>query len=133
MNLSVQAAATIAVVGFAIIAVFQAALAFGAPLGRAAWGGGQSTLPPRLRVGSAIALIVWIVAALIVADRAGLLSLPLPDAVTFWGTWVLVPLLAIGAVMNFASSSPWERFGWGPLALILAALCLWIALNAPAA
>jgi hypothetical protein len=29
--------------------------------------------------------------------------------------------------MNFASSSPWERFLWGPLALLLAALCFVVA------
>jgi hypothetical protein len=29
--------------------------------------------------------------------------------------------------MNFASRSPWERFLWGPVALILAALCLVVA------
>jgi hypothetical protein len=132
MNPSVQAAASIAVVGFAIIAVFQGALALGAPLGRAAWGGGQVTLPDRLRMASAIAVVVWVAAALIVADRGGLLSLPVPDAVTFWATWILVPLLAIAAAMNFASSSPWERFGWAPLALLLSALCLWLSLNAPA-
>ena len=32
-----------------------------------------------------------------------------------------------GALMNFASSSPWERFLWGPLALVLAGLCFVLA------
>ena len=27
---------------------------------------------------------------------------------------MLVVILAIGAFMNFASQSPWERFLWGP-------------------
>jgi hypothetical protein len=32
---------------------------------------------------------------------------------------VLVRPLGLGALMNFASSSPWERFGWGPFTLVL--------------
>ena len=43
------------------------------------------------------------------------------------GTWILVGVLLVGALMNFASSSPWERFLWGPLALVLAVLCFVLA------
>lgn len=46
------APAVVAATGFAAIAVFQVALAAGAPLGRAAWGG---THPEQLPVGSALA------------------------------------------------------------------------------
>jgi hypothetical protein len=41
-------------------------------------------------------------------------------------------VLALGAVLNFASPSSWERFMWGPIALILAGLCLLLALSAAA-
>jgi hypothetical protein len=34
--------------------------------------------------------------------------------------------------MNFASHSKWERFLWAPVALILAVLCLVVALSGPA-
>jgi hypothetical protein len=40
-----------------------------------------------------------------------------------------VVLLPIGAIMNIASSSPYERLGWGPLALVLALLTLVVALS----
>lgn len=43
------------------------------------------------------------------------------------GTWILVGVLAVGALMNFASPSAWERFLWGPFTLILAVLCLLLA------
>lgn len=36
-------------------------------------------------------------------------------------------LLLLGALVNFASSSPSERFGWGPLAMLLAILCVVLA------
>jgi hypothetical protein len=122
-----QAAAGIAAVGFLAIAAFQAALAFGAPLGRAAWGGAHVRLPARLRIASAFATAFWVLAALVVLERAGFETSPLPSAVGRWGTWALVVLLPLGAVMNFASSSRWERFLWGPVALLLAGLCLVVA------
>ena len=50
-----------------------------------------------------------------------------PDVVARWGTWILVVVLAIGAVMNAASSSPWERYLWAPLALVLAVVCFFLA------
>ena len=129
MNNPEQVVAVIAAIGFAIIAIFQAALALGAPLGRAAWGGQYVRLPGRLRVASGVAVAVWLLAAGIVLARGGLEIAALPAIVTSYGTWVLVVLLAVGALVNFASSSPWERFGWGPLALVLAGLCLWITLH----
>jgi hypothetical protein len=122
-----QAAAVIAAVGFMGIAAFQTALALGAPLGRAAWGGTHVRLPTGLRIASVLATAVWVLAALVVLERGGFEASPLPPAVGRWGTWVLVILLPIGAIMNFASSSRWERFLWGPVALLLAGLCLVLA------
>jgi hypothetical protein len=117
----------IAAVGFVAIAVFQAALAFGAPLGRAAWGGTRSHLPPRLRVASGIAVVFWSFAAAVVLARSRVGATFLPDVVARWGTWILVVVSAIGAVMNAASSSPWERYLWAPLALVLAVVCFFLA------
>jgi hypothetical protein len=124
-----ELAALLAAIGFTVIAVFQVVIALGAPLGRAAWGGAHIVLPRNLRVASAVAVVIWVVAALVVLDRAGTSIIDLPDAVTSWGTWALVVVLPIGALMNFASSSPYERFGWGPLALVLAMLTLILALS----
>jgi hypothetical protein len=122
-------AAILAAAGFLVIAVFQFALAVGAPLGRAAWGGANERLPKRLRIGSAVAVAIWLFAALIVLARGGSPVVPLPVTLAEWGIWVLVGLSLVGAIVNFASSSPWERFGWGPLALLLALLCLIVALG----
>ena len=120
-------AAVAAAVGFTALAAFQLALALGAPLGSAAWGGTYDQLPAGLRIASAFAVAVWVLAALIVLRRVGLSILLLPPAIARWGSWVLVGLLPLGALMNFASPSNWERFGWGPVALILAVLCLMVA------
>jgi hypothetical protein len=120
-------AAVAAAAGFLVIAAFQLALAFGAPFGHAAWGGAHERLPGRLRIASAVAVGIWLVASIVVVQRGGLSLVPLPSAVAHWASWILVGLLLLGAIMNFASSSPWERFGWGPLGLILAVLCLIVA------
>ena len=45
------------------LAIFQLALALGAPLGRFAWGGQHRVLPVRLRIGSAIAIVIYAVIA----------------------------------------------------------------------
>ncbi|MGH2572233.1 MAG: hypothetical protein ACRDGU_01890 [Actinomycetota bacterium] len=70
---------------------------------------------------------MWVLAAVVVLRRVGFRISPLRSAIARWGTWILVGLLPLGALMNFASPSSWERFFWGPLALILAVLCLKIA------
>jgi hypothetical protein len=121
--------ALLAAAGFAGIAVFQAALALGAPLGRAAWGGANRVIPPRLRRASAVAAVVWLLAAVLILARAGVLTVSLPSILLVVGAWALVVLSALGALVNLASSSPWERFGWAPYAATLAVLSLVVALS----
>ena len=121
-------AATAAAVGFFGIAAFQVALAVGAPLGRAAWGGGR--IACRRACGSRARARSWfLLAATIVLGRAAIQISPLPPAVLRWGTLILVALLPLGAIMNLASSSPWDRFLWGPLALALALLTFVVAVS----
>lgn len=127
--MTLTAAAAVAAAGFIGIALFQLALALGAPLGRAAWGGANAVLPMPLRRASAVAVVVWLVAAVVVLARAGSLAVPLPPVVLAVGAWVLVLLSAAGALVNLASSSPWERFGWAPYAATLALLSLVVALG----
>ena len=127
----VRIAAVAAAAGFLVQAAFQAAIALGAPLGGASWGGAyDGQLPMNLRIASGVAVGVYMLAALIVMGRGGVQGVPLPYGVLRWGTWALAGLLFVGALANFASSSGWERFGWGPFAMILAVLCLFVALRA---
>ena len=119
-----RALAIAAAVGFAAIACFQAALALGAPLGHAAWGGANAKLATRLRVASLISAGVWVVAILVILGRTGYRASPVQTGVARWATYVLVGLLALSTIMNTASRRKWERFLWGPVALILAVVCL---------
>ncbi|MHA7261813.1 hypothetical protein ACX80W_01280 [Arthrobacter sp. TMN-37] len=116
--------AAAAAAGFSVIAAFQASLALGAPLGEAAFGGASGgRLPPELRAASAVATVVWLLAALTVLARGRQGPVPAGRAIR-WGLRGFIVLLAAGTLLNAASSSPWERFLWAPLALVLLLLCL---------
>ncbi|GAB3002165.1 hypothetical protein [Saccharothrix stipae] len=120
-------AAAAAGAGFVAVSVFQALLAAGVPLGHAAWGGAAAELPTTLRVASGVATVFWLLAAAVVLRRGGHPVRWVPERVARVGTWVLVGLLTAGLLMNLASPSPWERFGWAPVIAVLAALCLVVA------
>ncbi len=121
-------AAVLAAIGFAGLAVFQAALAADAPWGHAAWGGENAELSTAQRSASAVAAVVYLVAVLIVLCRAGVIWRARSHAAVFrWGTWFLAVAMTVGAIPNFASQSRWENFILGPLALVLAALCVVVA------
>jgi hypothetical protein len=122
-------AAALAAIGFVLLAGFQAALALGAPWGKAAWGGAHERLPSRLRIASIFAAAVWLVAALVVLARAGFDRSPFPLTAATWGTWVLFGALVVGTLMNLASRSRLERLIQTPVAAVLAILCLLVALG----
>ena len=42
-------------------------------------------------------------------------------------TWLLTAVLTLAAVANFPAATNWERFGVGPIALVLALLALVVA------
>ena len=124
-------AAVAAVAGFVGVASFQLSLALGAPWGHAAWGGAHAQLSAGLRIGSALSAALLLVAGFIVLGRVGYWTSGVPFGVFRWGTWVLVPAMTLSALGNFASSSRWEKFLMGPVALVLAVLCLVVALDGP--
>jgi hypothetical protein len=97
-------------------------------LGHAAWGGEHAELSTAQRIGSAVAVIVWAAAILIVLGRAGLWARGPRLALVFrWGTWFLAAVSVLAALVNFASQSRLENFIFGPLALVLALLCTLVA------
>jgi hypothetical protein len=125
-----RTAAVLAAIGFAGLAALQAALAAGAPWGHAAWGGEEAHLSAGQRAASAVAAVVYVAATLIVLGRAGIWRAQ-PRAIVFrWGTWLLAVVMLLGALPNFASQSRWENVILGPLALVLAGLCVFVARRA---
>lgn len=113
----------------ALLGVFQLALAAGAPLGRFAWGGGQERLSAPLRIGSLVSILIYAVFAVVVAQRAGLVALlPAPDIASI-GAWVIAGYMALGILMNAISRSKLERLVMTPVALVLFATSLVVALG----
>ena len=113
-----------------ILIAFQLALAVGAPLGAAAWGGqNPGVLPGRLRIASAVvALVVYPMMLAVILAAAGLIGddwLPIdPDV----ACWILAGFFALGAVVNAISRSQPERI-WALVSAVLVACCVLIALG----
>lgn len=112
------------------LALFQLALAAGAPLGGFAWGGGHERLPVKLRIGSLAAIVIYAAFALIVLERAGLVSLLPYASIARIGIWIVIAYLALGVAMNALSRSKPERYTMTPLALTLCVLALVVAIEA---
>lgn len=112
-----------------LLAVFQLLLIGGLPLGRFAWGGQHEVLPTRLRIGSAVSIVLYALFALLVLERAQLTSLIPSATFIFVATWVLTGYFALGVLMNGISRSKPERFLMTPVSLVLAGLCLVVAIG----
>ena len=88
-----------------LLSVLQAALAAGAPLGHLAWGGQHRVLPPPLRVGSALSILVYALMALAVLSKAGVVDV-MPDGVATIGTWAVSAYCLVGIAMNASMIEP---------------------------
>ena len=124
-----QLAALAACAVLACLGIFQGALIIGAPLGRMAWGGRHNVLPTRLRIGSAVSLALYALFGYAALARANMAQPLVSDAVTAVVVWVLAVYFALGVVMNGISRSRPERLIMTPVALVLAALYLVLALG----
>jgi hypothetical protein len=121
-------AALAATVILGALAIFQLALIAGAPIGRFAWGGQHRVLPSKLRIGSAVSVLLYALFAVIILARADVIAL-IPDALARVGIWILTAYFVVGIVMNGISRSKPERNLMTPVCLVLAVLCLLVALS----
>ena len=113
----------------AFLAAFQLALVFGAPLGRFVWGGRSDVLPPRLRRGSIIAVVLYAAFSVILLAASGVLVIPVLGPVGGLLCWMITVYLSFGVVMNALSRSRPERFVMTPVAMILTTCALIVALG----
>jgi hypothetical protein len=121
-------AAVLGILLLAALAVLQVLLVAGAPLGRFAWGGQHAVLPPQLRIGSAVAIVLYVVFAVLVLQGAEVLDV-LPEGLVDVALWVLTGYLALGTAVNAASRSRSERAVMTPVTAVLAVACLVLALH----
>lgn len=125
----VQICACLATAVLAVLAVFQVGLIAGAPLGHLAWGGQHKVLPPRLRIGSAVSVVLYGIFACVALARSGLIGPLISGTFTEVSSWVLCAYFAAGIVMNGISRSRPERFVMTPTTLVLALFYLVLSLN----
>jgi hypothetical protein len=123
-----EIAAIAACVILAALAVFQGVLIAGVPIGRFAWGGQHDVLPPRLRSSSAFSILLYIVFAIVILERAGLVTV-FGAAFAQVAGWVLFGYFVLGIVMNGISRSRSERNLMTPVCLLLAVLVLLVTLG----
>ena len=109
-------------VGFAL---FQAALALGAPFGQIAWGGSSAVLPAALRWTSAGAAVYLLVAAAIMEVRAGDWGRELPRLPFLIFNIFLAAQLALNTLANLATQTAGERYGMGAASAVGCMLSLW--------
>ncbi|WP_457098804.1 hypothetical protein [Microbacterium sp. P5_E9] len=110
------------------LAIFQLALVFGAPLGRFAWGGAHRVLPARLRVGSAVSVLIYALIDVIAWDRVGAVDV-FPEPFSEVAMWVIFGYFVLGIVMNAISRSKPERNLMVPVSIVLAVLSFLIAMG----
>jgi len=124
-----EVAAWIAVAGFFGLMCFQILLALGFPYGKAAWGGKHVKLPPGLRVASLLSAGVFVVLSLVVLERADILTVFNNSTAVTIVVWILVSFLLLNTLGNFTSKSKPEKRIMTPISLVLALLCLIVAIS----
>ena len=124
---------TIAAFAFALattLAVsFQIALALGAPWGHLAMGGrypGKFPQPMRVAALAQAALLAGLALMVVVNARLALADL---HSVSEIAIWVAVVISLLSLIMNLATPSKGERTLWAPVALVMTASSLVVALS----
>lgn len=110
------------------LAVFQLLLVAGLPLGHFAWGGQHRILPRGLRIGSTVAIFLYVLFSAALLMRAGVV--PVWPAGDWVGpaTWGVAAYMGLGVVVNAISRSRPERLTMTPLVTVLLALAVLVAL-----
>lgn len=112
------------------VAVFQAAVALGAPLGDYVWGGfTDGALSPTFRVASAVGAVSLVWMALVVLARAGVAVpfTPVPTHRLEAFTWTIAGFMVLNTIGNMASRSSSEQLLMAPITALLAVLIALVA------
>ncbi len=112
------------------VILFQLALALGAPWGSCAMGGAfPGVFPPFMRFAAVLQAVCLVVTALVVLSRSGLLLGGWFRA-SKWAVWFVVVFGALAVVLNSITPSADERAIWLPVAVVLFASSLTVAITA---
>jgi hypothetical protein len=129
-----EAAAIIGALLLVAIAIYQAALACGAPWGEPAFSRqpetGDTVLSPGFRIVSGVAAGVVLAAAWVVAARGGIVSAGgLADGLHLGFTWFIAAYLVVDAVVNLGSVRALKRWLGGAAKVTVALCCVVVAVR----
>jgi hypothetical protein len=111
------------------VVAFQVALAAGAPWGAYAMGGAfPGQFPPVLRIAALVQAALLVGMAAVVMSRVGLLLAGWSHA-SRWLVWVVVAFAAVSLALNLITPSAGERAIWAPVALLLLASSVVVAMK----
>ena len=108
---------------------FQVALAAGAPWGAYAMGGAfPGQFPPVLRIAALVQAALLVGMAAVVMSRVGLLLAGWSHA-SRWLVSIVVAFAAVSLALNLITPSAGERAIWAPVALLLLASSVVVAMK----
>ena len=114
----------------ALVALFQIALALGAPWGAYAYGGARvGKLPVGFRINSVVSAVVMFAIAGHYLAQLGVFTPFLDSAGNSVVNWVLVAFTGLGAIANNITRSKLERAAWGIPTILMFIAALLVALN----
>ncbi len=113
-----------------LVTAFQIALISGAPWGEYAFGGqNKGVLPQNLRIGSVITSFLYLGIAGHYLAQLGIFPKLLSPELNQVANWAIVGINTLALIMNTITPSKKERMIWAPVALVLLATSVAIALN----
>jgi hypothetical protein len=112
-----------------VVAMFQCALALGAPLGAYTLGGKfPGKLPAKMRVAAFIQIWILALFTVIVVSKSGIAFEGL-YGISRIAIWVVFSFFILGSILNLSSPSKKERAVMGPLNVIALICTLMVAIK----
>ena len=132
----VETVALIVAALFALLALFQMALALGAPWGAHAYGGRvvqeDGTLPAKWRAASGIAAVILVVFGWVMLARGGVVDSSVDETLLTVLAWMVVAYMAINTAMNLSSKDAIEQWLMGSITGAIVILGAIVAAAGPA-
>jgi len=116
-----------ALILLAILIAFQLLLTVGMLPAEITWGGQLSEITPVFRFSSLGAILVLVGFAYVLARRSSVLGTEPPSLLLRVVSWLITAYLFLNSVIYYLSPNPWEKWFFGPLTFILAAISLVIS------
>ncbi|MCB1145315.1 MAG: hypothetical protein KDK38_00815 [Leptospiraceae bacterium] len=108
---------------YSLIIMFQLCLVAGKQWGHLAWGGlHKGKLPKKLRIASAISVLILLGFGSVNLHTAGMIDLKRISFPVHTFQWIITVYAITGTLMNAFSRSKPERYLWTPVAFAIAVL-----------